>query len=268
MNLIIIDPQVDFCDSKGALYVKNAEKDMQRIASMIQKNIDKICNIYVTLDTHQFYDISHNVSYINRKGENPPPFTILTKEQIINEEWIPTGRGIQLFNDLFKKTVIQYITELENKNKDPLCLWPPHCLIGTYGHSVFPILMQTLQEWMIYNKKNVRYLRKGENTFTEHYSAIKAEVPDPNDKKTELNEDFIFNIEIGDLIVICGEAGSHCVKATVEDIVDGFSIPEYIEKTILIEDGMSPVPGFENKQNEFIKNMKEKGMQSMKAADI
>ena len=40
--LLIIDPQNDFCDSKGALYVPNAEKDIQNIIDLLGKHGDKI----------------------------------------------------------------------------------------------------------------------------------------------------------------------------------------------------------------------------------
>ena len=268
IDLLIIDPQNDFCDPKGSLYVNKAEKDMERISKLIDNIGDNINRIFVTLDTHYFYDISHNVSYQNKKGENPPPFTILNKEQIVNEEWFFIGRGSKLFNDLFNKTLITYLEKLDENKRYPLCLWPPHCVVGTYGNSIYPILSDSLEKWMLKSKKNVNYITKGMNVFTEHYSAIKAEVPDPLDKSTHFNRDLVFELEVADTLLIGGEAGSHCVKSTVEDIVDGFTLPEYIEKVVLLEDGMSPVSGFEDLQKRFMEDMIKKGMKIKKTTDL
>lgn len=54
--LLIIDPQVDFHPG-GSLAVAGADEDSQRIADFIDSNIDKIDEIYVTLDTHHASDL-------------------------------------------------------------------------------------------------------------------------------------------------------------------------------------------------------------------
>ena len=45
-NLLIIDPQIDFCEG-GGLAVTGATKDIERIVTLIEKNKDKINNIFV-----------------------------------------------------------------------------------------------------------------------------------------------------------------------------------------------------------------------------
>jgi len=37
IDLLIIDPQLDFCSPKGSLFVPNADKDMSRLAKMVNK---------------------------------------------------------------------------------------------------------------------------------------------------------------------------------------------------------------------------------------
>ena len=39
INLMIIDPQNDFCLKNGSLSVPGADKDMERLAKMIENNI-------------------------------------------------------------------------------------------------------------------------------------------------------------------------------------------------------------------------------------
>ena len=50
--LLVIDPQVDFCDPNGSLFVKGADADMKRLATMIRENINLIERINITLDSH------------------------------------------------------------------------------------------------------------------------------------------------------------------------------------------------------------------------
>ena len=62
VELLIIDPQVDFCDPKvGALYVPGAEHDMNRLAAMIRRLNNKIDDIHVTLDSHHLIHIAHPI---------------------------------------------------------------------------------------------------------------------------------------------------------------------------------------------------------------
>ena len=74
-----------------------------------------------------------------------------------------------------------------------------------------------------------------------------------------------------DTILIAGEAGSHCVKSTVEDIADGFGDDTYIQKMVLLEDGVSPVRSpfvdFPAIQAQFIADMKARGMKVAKTTD-
>ena len=78
IHLIVIDPQVDFCDPSGSLYVKGADQDMQRLATMVRRLKDKIRDIHVTLDSHQIVHIAHPIFWKDgATGAHPNPFTII-----------------------------------------------------------------------------------------------------------------------------------------------------------------------------------------------
>ena len=106
----------------------------------------------------------------------------------------------------------------------------------------------------------VDFVAKGSNIYTEHYSAVQAEVPDPSDPGTQINIGLIQTLDEADVIAIAGEAGSHCLANTVRDIADNFS-DESIKKLVLLTDATSPVPGFEQNQTDFINEMTARGMQ-------
>ncbi len=275
-HLLIIDPQVDFCDPNGALYVKGAEKDMERLSNFINIKGDEINNIFVTLDSHNKFDVAHPIFWHDIHGKSPKPFTIISTQDVRDGKWIP-------FSPKVKERMIFYLERLEEGKRYPLCIWPPHCLIGSTGQSIYPLLFNSLNKWQKIEDK-IDYIEKGKNIYTEHYSAFKAEVPDTTDPSTKLNTILIDLIwAIADKVYIAGEAGSHCVANTIRDMVEYYEenkkeiyyvkynlfprIP-FPEKTILLEDTMSPVPGFENLQNEFFEEAKSKGIQILKTTEI
>jgi nicotinamidase-related amidase len=113
----------------------------------------------------------------------------------------------------------------------------------------------------------VDYVTKGHNLWTEHYSAVQADVPDAEDPTTQLNTRLIDTLLSADQVLLSGQALSHCVANTVTDIADNFG-NDNISKLVLIEDTSSPVDGFQHLADDFIKTMKARGMQTARAADI
>ena len=54
--------------------------------------------------------------------------------------------------------------------------------------------------------------------FVEHFSAMRAKIPDPDDPGTELNSSLIEMLMEADEILVAGEPGSHVVASTLYDI--------------------------------------------------
>jgi len=252
--LFVVDPQQDFCDPNGTLYVKGAEKDMSRLAKMVHRLKNKIDDIHVTLDSHHLVDVAHPLFWRNSSGKHPNPFTIISYSDVKNGVWVPT-------NISWKKRMIEYVEALEKGGKYPLCVWPPHTLIGSPGHAVFPELFTALKEWEE-DFAMVNYITKGSNIFTEHYSIFKSEVVDPNDVTTQVNMPLVNALMEADIVGVAGEAGSHCLKNSVLDLADLFNDDTCIQKLVLFTDATSPVPGFEKQQEDFINNMVSRGMKT------
>lgn len=253
VNLVMIDPQNDFCSPNGALYVLNAEKDMERLAQMINRVGDKLDDIHVTLDSHRTMDIAHPLYWMNSKGEHPNPFTIITVDDVKNGKWQPTVPS-------YRTRALNYVETLKINGRYDLIIWPEHCLIGSWGHALYPDISKVLIQWEKENIAVVDYITKGSNIHTEHYSAVQADVPDPTDPSTMLNTRLIDILMQSDLIPITGEALSHCVKFSVEDIANTFG-DQNIKKLVLLEDCCSSVAGFEKQGSDFVHNMVKRGMQ-------
>lgn len=235
VHLVIIDPQNDFMDSPGAaLPVSGANADMDRMAAFVTKYGNKISDIHITLDSHQAIDIAHPVWWVHAQTRNAiRPFTLITEKEIVTETY--TTRN----PDQFDRS-LDYVQQLERSGKYNLLIWPPHCLIGTWGHAIQENLMTAIYKWQTDNYRMVDYVIKGANPYTEHYGAIMAEVPDSQDPSTQLNEKLLLSLREADTILVGGEALSHCVKQTVDQLISNIGF-EHIHKIVLLTDTTSAV---------------------------
>lgn len=267
IHLLVIDPQIDFCDLPGsALPVPGADADMKRVAKLIDRVGHKLDDIHVTLDSHRLIDIAHPAWWMDGKGNPPAPFTQISSSDIEAGIWTPR-------NPSFRARSLAYTKALEAAKKFTLCVWPPHCLIGTAGHNVHPELNDALQRWSEREFAMVDYVTKGSNPWTEHYGALMAEVPDPKDPSTSLNTAFLKMLADADVVAVAGEASSHCVLNTVQQIADNIGT-EHLKKFYLLQDCMSPVPAIPNIvdfpaiADAWLKEMKRRGMTVMNSADF
>jgi nicotinamidase/pyrazinamidase len=249
--LFIIDPQNDFHPG-GTLGVPGANEDSARIADFIRNNIDAIDEIYVSLDSHHRIHIAHGVFWKNNAGEHPPPFTLIQSEDVTAGTWTPV-------DDSKREYALEYTRALEEKGRFVVCIWPEHCLIGTKGHAVVPVLNEALQEWVCSTMKPVEYINKGMNCLTEMYSAIAAEVPLPEDPSTNTNHQLIERLHKADKLFFCGEAKSHCVNYTMRDIASHWKKDH--SALVLLNDCTSTVPGFESAADTFEQEMRALGCQ-------
>lgn len=261
IQLLLIDPQNDFCDPNGSLFVTGANEDMKRAAGMIGRLGPKLADIHVTLDSHRILDISHPMWWKDSAGSPPAPFTVITAADLRAGKWTTSIPGA------FSRS-LEYLDELEKQGRYPHVVWPEHCLIGDEGHNVFPELSGAIHEWERSRKMMTGFVTKGSNPWTEHFSAVKAEVPDPEDPSTQLNGELIATLKDADVILLAGEARSHCLANTVRDIVSAFNDPELVRKLVLLTDASSDVTGFENLGDQFLADMVAAGMKTATTTDF
>jgi len=262
-HLLLIDPQNDFCDLPAsaagtpALPVPGAHDDMQRLAAFIRQHGARIDRITITLDSHQRFDIGHPPFWQQADGAPVAPFTQILAEQVRTGQFIPREKHAL-------PRVLAYLDALEAGGHYTHMVWPIHCEIGRWGHGVHADVFAACAEWQEQHQRATTHFFKGMNPWTEHYSAIAAEVPDPFDPATSTNTKLLQPLADADLLLIAGEAGSHCVRATVEHLV------EYLPRlsplfgpfnhVVLLTDCMSPVAGFEAQQRDFLQAMQQQGV--------
>lgn len=251
-----------------ALPVTGSWNDALRLASFIEKYMLCISKMVFTLDTHQRYDIAHPLYWKDKNGNQPVPMTLvkdgpitpISHQMILDGEWTPV-------NPAMRQHALDYTAALAADGKYALLIWPPHCLVGEPGHNIVQPVMQALAKWEERRFTRFMPLAKGHNPDTEHYGGCEAEYPMPNDPTTRLNKHFISNIENNDIILITGQALSHCVASTVRQIADNFA-EENIKKLVLLTDTTSPVDGFDQQGQDFINEMVARGMRTAKTTDF
>jgi nicotinamidase-related amidase len=256
-HLLIIDPQNDFCDlpesrrpsgTCPALPVAGADADMQRLAALIHDSGAAIDAITVTLDSHHHLDIAHPAFWQRGDGAEVAPFTEITAAQLRAGDFRPR-------NAASNARALAYLDALEARGRYTLMVWPVHCEIGSWGREIHADVAGACAHWEAQHGQAVQSVRKGENPWTEHYSAVLAEVPDADDPHTQLNTALIADLDRADHILIAGEASSHCVRATTEHIVANLPGGRGA-RLALITDAMSPVGGFEAQHEAFFAGMR------------
>lgn len=299
-DLFVIDGQNDFCASgkepkdwpapfgghrAGALSVVGADEEAVRVANFIndlavsgnKKHL--ITKIHVSLDSHHVNDCAHNTVWRDKNGQIPNPFTIVTHQNIVNQDFFPVftagvfdGKRVSAYEWAEK-----YTSALDKKGRNPLCLWPEHCLIQSWGSSIYYPLQEAYNTWERLTGRWVNFITKGSYPFTEHYSAMGADVPDPSVRETGLNIGVINDASEADVVIWCGWAGSHCLKWTALDAINYFSSSgenEFIRKSVFIEDACAAVqnppggPDFSQWRKDFLKEVVDRGGRVVKCKDL
>ena len=275
-HLLLIDPQNDFCDLpeawwphlpgrpnplRPALPVAGAHADMLRIATLVQRMKDGLDGVTVTLDSHLRIDIAHPGFWRDAAtGQAPAPFTAITAAQVRGGHYTPR-EATQA------PRALAYLDALEAAGRYTLMVWPVHCQMGSWGHGVHAAVQAALDDWADAQGRSVEVVSKGQSPWTEHYSALQAEVPDPSDARTTLNRDLLTALDRHDRVLIAGEAGSHCVRATVEHLAEHLPSRQ-LHKLVLLTDCISPVAGFEPQQAEFLAAMQARGLRLSPSTEI
>ena len=232
-HLLIIDMQVDFCHKNGSLYVPGAEDDIRRTIEFIYCNAEQIGQITCSLDSHLPQQIFSPNWWVDPKGRHPEPYTVITARDVESGGWIPLG---------MPEWSRRYVSELERQAKKQLVIWPYHVLIGSVGHALDPELWSAVMWHSLARRVPPQWIVKGSIPQTEHYSIVQPEIRVDDHPGAAKNQALLDTLAAADAVYVAGEAESHCVLESLEDIVVEFSQqPGLLEKVVLLEDCTSPV---------------------------
>jgi len=268
IDLLLIDVQRDFCHPEGTLYVggrsgQGAVEDTRRIAEFIYRNLARITHIRCTLDSHNNFQIFFPWFWVDSHGEPLSPHTLITVDkrdarQLINID--PLGNVLS-GNVVPNPTMTSWVTdkgydwlveqcrfynrELAAGGRYTLYLWPPHCLVGSPGHTVTGVVDEARTLHSLARLSQSWTEIKGSHNLTENYSVLRPEVLTTWDGGVlaERNVRFYKTLVEADALIVAGQAASHCVKSTVQDLLEEIrqEDPSLARKVYLMTDCMSSV---------------------------
>ena len=254
VHLLLIDVQKDFCFPQGSLFVggrsgRGAMDDNRRIAELVYKNLATISQITTTMDTHFAYQIFFPSFWVDREGEPLTAHREITSQQIDAGEvrpnpavakWLCGGNYPWLMQQ-----VRHYTAELEKAGKYKLYLWPPHCLLGGAGHALAGVVHEARLFHSFARGSQSHVEVKGGHPLTENYSVMQPEVLTRHDGRplAQKNTSFLRTLLTADAVLIAGQAASHCVKSSIDDLLAEVvaTDPLLAKKIYVLTDCMSAV---------------------------
>jgi nicotinamidase-related amidase len=251
--LVVVDVQNTFCSPGFELFVAGrsgtgALDDSRRLCEFLYRNLRWITQVVPTLDTHQALQIFHRVLLVDPEGRHPEPFTLVTAEDVEGGRWRispEAAQGLGLDPDYADEHLRYYTQSLAEGGKYSLTVWPFHSMLGGIGHALVSAVEEAIFFHSIARYAPVDFQPKGDNPLTEHYSMLGPEVDvdlegEPLGKR---NQPLVERLLQSDAVVIAGEAKSHCVAWTIEDLLSDPNVQErgLEEKVYLLEDCTSSV---------------------------
>jgi nicotinamidase-related amidase len=253
--LLAVDVQNTFCIPGFALFVGGrsgfgAVEDNRRLVEFMYRNLGAITQILPSLDTHHAMQVFHAIWLIDENGDHPAPYTLVSAEDVelgryrVNPAVV---EALGLGRDYAERHLAFYTRRLAEGGKYDLTIWPYHALLGSIGHALVSSVEEAIFFHTIARYSQPEFQVKGDNPLTEHYSILGPEVTEGPDRDllAAKNEALISKLMTFDAVVVAGQAKSHCLAWTVDDLLEHDEMRLLAERTYLLADCTSPivVPG-------------------------
>ena len=256
--LLAVDVQNTFCVPEFELFVSGrsgmaAVDDNRRLCEFVYRNLGAITQIVPSLDTHHAMQVFHAIWLVDELGNHPPPYTLVSAEDVEAGRWRinpPVVEALGIDADYAERHLVHYARRLAAGEKYDLTVWPYHAMFGGIGHALVSAVEDAIFFHSIARRSQPKFQVKGDNPLTEHYSIIGPEVtrgPD-GDLLEARNTALIELLLTFDAVVVAGQAKSHCMAWTIDDLLADEAAGERLaERTYLLEDCTSPivVPGLD-----------------------
>jgi len=285
IGLLVVDVQNTFCMPDFELFVagrsgNGAVEDNVRLCEFIYRNLGSITEIMATMDTHTAMQIFHPIFWINGAGEHPLPMAQISAEDVEQGIWKinPAVAPRIADKDLgwLQRYALHYARSLNFDSKYPLIIWPYHAIVSGIGHALVPAVEEACYFHSLVRQKQTHFEMKGDNPLTENYSALRPEVQQDQDGSAiaHPNKAFLDKLLSFDVLIVAGQAQSHCVAWTLNDLLSEIQArdPKLAHKVYLLEDCTSPVvtpggPDFTEQANEAFQRFADAGMHRVRSRD-
>lgn len=249
--LLVVDVQNTFCIPGFELFVAGrsghgAVDDNRRLVEFVYRNLGVITQVLPSLDTHDAMQIFHAIWLIDGDGNHPGPYTLVSADDVERGRFRvnpAAADALGLERDYAERHLAFYTRRLAEGGKYDLTIWPYHAMLGSIGHALVSSVEEAIFFHTIARYSQPEFQVKGHNPLTEHYSILGPEVtegPD-GDPLGVRNQKLIEKLQTFDAIVVAGQAKSHCLAWTVDDLLEHDEMQVIADRTYLLEDCTSPV---------------------------
>jgi len=250
--LLAVDVQNTFCIPEFELFVagrsgSGAVNDSRRLCEFVYRNLGTITQIFPSLDTHHAMQVFHAIWLVDEHGNHPAPYTLVSADDVATGRWrvnTAVSEALGIDADYAERHLAHYTRRLAEGGKYDLTVWPYHAMLGGIGHALVSAVEEAVFFHGIARESRPEFQVKGDNPLTEHYSMLGPEVtegPD-GDRLGEKNTELIAKLLTFDAVVVAGQAKSHCMAWTIDDLLEEEVAGERLaERTYLLEDCTSPV---------------------------
>jgi nicotinamidase-related amidase len=281
--LLAVDVQNTFCIPGFELFVAGrsgtgAVDDSRRLCEFVYRNLGAITQIFPSLDTHHAMQVFHAIWLVDEHGNHPAPYTLVSAADLQAGRWkfnaaVAEALGIDV--RYAERQLVQYTRRLAEGGKYDLTIWPYHAMLGGIGHALVSAVEEAFFFHGIARRSQPDFQVKGANPLTEHYSMLGPEVTEGPDGESlgRKNSELIEKLLTFDAVVIAGQAKSHCVAWTIDDLLqDEAAGGSLAERTYLLEDCTSPVvvPGavdYTDEANAAFERYASAGMHVVRSLD-
>jgi nicotinamidase-related amidase len=251
--VLAIDVQNTFCLPDFELFVggrsgQGAVEDTARLCEFIYRNLGQITTIIPTMDTHRAMQIFHPIFWIDAHGDHPTPVaTQITLADVETGIWRVNPEIAASLGPIesLQAHALHYTRQLTQDGKYPLTIWPYHSMLGGVGHALVPAFEEACFVHTIARSKQTQFELKGENPLTENYSVLQPEVLTGGTGApiATKNDALIQDLLTYDAVYIAGQAKSHCVAWTIDDLLREIQQrdPKLADRIYLLDDCASPV---------------------------
>lgn len=250
--LLAVDVQNTFCVPGFELFVAGrsgtgAVDDNRRLCEFVYRNLGTITQIVPSLDTHHTMQVFHALWLVDDQGLHPDPYTLVSAKDVKSGRWRmnpAVAAALGLDPDYGQRYLEHYTRRLAQSGKYDLTVWPYHAILGGIGHALVSAFEEAMFFHTIARHSQPDFQVKGDNPLTEHYSILGPEVTDGPDGEqiARGNTALIEKLLTFDAVIVAGQAKSHCVAWTIDDLLTHEVVRERLApKTYLLEDCTSPV---------------------------
>jgi nicotinamidase-related amidase len=249
--LLAVDVQNTFCVPGFELFVagrsgSGAVDDCRRLCEWVYRNLGAITRILPSLDTHHAMQVFHALWLVDEDGNHPAPYTLVSSDDVASGRWsvdAAVAEALGIDAGYARRHLADYTRRLAEGGKYDLTVWPYHALLGGIGHALVSAFEEAVFFHGVARQSRPEFHVKGDNPLTEHYSVLGPEVTEGPDGDRLAGEDpaLVATLLSFDAVVVAGQAKSHCVAWTIDDLLEHDELRALAERTYLLEDCTSPV---------------------------